>query len=179
MSRIEIIHRGYPITFSENESVWRCWDLDAENMDLTKVKAAIDRELLKVRKDNATPAMYLDHGGYGRISTLIEGTITEYQGAIMEGRGSFGTGPKEVVDHKVGFVAQRGKKDRASKRCEKLSGMIRPGADSEQILQQINALEQECDSIEKRISALKKSFPRLTVEDISALVKIAEDPPTD
>lgn len=39
---IETEHRGYKITYGENEDVWRCWALEIEAPGLSTVKRKID-----------------------------------------------------------------------------------------------------------------------------------------
>jgi hypothetical protein len=174
---IRIEYRGCIIQFSENQSIWRSYDLDVENVDLSKVKAAIDRILLKVRKDNATPVLFLADE-YSSNSKLSEGSIIEYIGECKSSTG-YGKNAKDVLDHKVAVVGKRGTNERESRRTETLSKLVKKCPEAFEVLAKVNALESEIREMETKLRALRKTYPRLTVEDISALVKIADTQSAD
>ena len=67
---IETEHKGYKITYSDNEDVWRCWELNVEHEKLSKLKQRIDRLSLEARKEAAFDARYIGPG-YRNAGTLV------------------------------------------------------------------------------------------------------------
>ena len=55
---LEVEHAGHKITYSENESRWRCWDLDIDAPQLAAVKAKITAFYAAERKLVPTEAIY-------------------------------------------------------------------------------------------------------------------------
>ena len=55
---LEVEHAGHKITYSENESRWRCWDLDIDAPQLAAVKAKITAFYAAERKLVPTDAIY-------------------------------------------------------------------------------------------------------------------------
>lgn len=63
MSQIETEHKDYKIRYSENEDVWRCWELDLEAKTLSALKAKINQIDAAGRKlDRVSVYVF---GGYG------------------------------------------------------------------------------------------------------------------
>lgn len=43
MTRIEVEHQGFKITFGDNTDTWSCWDLDLEHAKLSVLKTKINQ----------------------------------------------------------------------------------------------------------------------------------------
>lgn len=60
---IETEHRGYQISYSENQDVWRCHTLELEGSTLTQLKNKIGRYLAKIaRASEVIPAIHALYG---------------------------------------------------------------------------------------------------------------------
>lgn len=168
--KIAIQYRGFEITFSENAGTWRCWDLDIENVDISKVKAKIDHTALKLRKENSFDCLYLGHE-----DELIPAKIIEYLGEVKEKGPPFGTGP---LVHKGYLVAAMrpgySVSDRPSRQKDRLKSFVRPGPTADAIQAEIRAERETIKRAQERILELRGRYPRVTIEDIATLVKIAE-----
>jgi hypothetical protein len=66
----ELEHRGYVIRYSENDDVWRCYDINYQNVSVGKVKAKIDAVEREHRK-MARPVIQISHGGEAHDCVLV------------------------------------------------------------------------------------------------------------
>lgn len=167
--KIEIQYRGYAISFGHNSGLWSCRELDLENIDISKVKAGIDRICLKLRKENAVDCLYLTHG-----DELHPAKIIEYAGHSTKRIGPAGTGPR-VFEHHLVYAMRPSysSTDRHSRQRDNLDSFIQPGPLTDAILAEINSERETIKRAKQRIYELKQQYPRVTIDDIQALVKIA------
>lgn len=172
--RIKIPYRGYEITLSDNSGEWRCWDLGVENVDITKVKAAIDRIALKERKKEAVKALML--GWNGRVEEV---TIIDYNGPIKDRKDGALTGEKVVVDHSVWVMKPGAYGKGMGRNKEKLSQIIRPGPHTDGLIAEIAEQEALEKAAREKAHQLRKRLPRLGVEDIAGLIKLSEEGETE
>jgi hypothetical protein len=167
--KIEIPYRGYAISFGHNSGLWSCRELGQENIDINKVKAGIDRVCLKLRKENAVECLYLAHE-----DELHPANIIEYAGHSTKKTGPFGTGPRVFESHLVyAMRPSYSSTDRHSRQRDKLDNFVQRGPLTDAILAEIKAERETIKRAEQRIHELKKQYPRVTIDDIQALVKIA------
>ena len=174
--RIKITHRGYEVHFGQNSYTWTCSDLGIDNIDLGKVKDAIDRVCLKVRKENAVEAYYFS-GRHDDKPKLLDAKIIEYIEPVTEKTAPFGTGPKKVVGHQVAVMYQGDYSDRVTRNKERLEHLVRKTPEALTILEEIRANCAQIRALGEKNRQLEKQFPRLTLDDIPALVKIANTEP--
>lgn len=177
---IEVEHRGYKIHYAENGDVWRCWDLngkDAENAALSKVKQAIDRVLLKERKENAVTCYEISSGS---SFSAIEAQIIEYIGPKIERpyRRDMSRIPKQVTGHTVKAVAKRRMNDRASAQNGELRGYAPMTPEVEEAIARAEYAKGELNAARKRYEDVLNAIPRMTLADIADLVRISGIDPT-
>lgn len=61
---IETEHRGYKISYAENEDVWRCWDLEEDAPTLSALKRKIDKhDKARRTATEVIPAVRISSGG--------------------------------------------------------------------------------------------------------------------
>lgn len=100
-------HRGYEIHYSENQDVWRCYDLDYEHARLGKVKEKIDAIEREHRK-MARQAIYISNDGQAKEVVIVSidedrdrcFITTDQQGTDRWGRPIEGKLKRERVDLK-------------------------------------------------------------------------------
>ena len=69
---IETEHKGYRISYSDNEDVWRCWELNIEHEKLSKLKQRIDRLSLEARKEAAFDALRIQYNGRAELVRVVQ-----------------------------------------------------------------------------------------------------------
>ena len=170
MSGVKIDYRGYEIRFGENPGTWSSFDFSVDDIDINKVKAAIDKQLLKIRKGAGVDAILLD--GYDPI-VGVPVKIIEYLHPITERSGSFGTGERKVVGHTVAVSGMFKGNDRVSRRQEPLSRLAVPCDFTLEMLAKIKANSQEIARIRDANEKLKKQIGCISLDAIETLRKVA------
>ncbi len=64
LAELGTTHRGFDIRYSENEDVWRCYDIDVDGATLSAVKRKIDRHIAESRKAERMPAIEIPHSSF-------------------------------------------------------------------------------------------------------------------
>jgi len=174
--QVVIEYRGYKIRFGENSGEWWCSDFNASNMDISKVKAVIDRHLLRVRKASSVDAL-IENGGFGDdFRNLVPVKIVEYLKPSKKRTGQFGLGEEVVEDHVVAVMGTFSGNDRASRREEKLSTLYKPGTFTDALAAEIAEERRVIEAARKRIHELREKIPRIPLDEIAELVKVAQGP---
>lgn len=167
VSEPETFYRGHKIRWSDNSDEWTCYDLSDKvrsSPKLSLIKAAIDRLYLAERKANAVPCFEIGHDG-----TRTESNVVEYLGAKIQRAWS---GGEQRTEHKVAVVATRKGSERPSRREAKLDDLMPSNVDVDAAWLHYQSLR----AIEKRAKAAAdaalKAIPRLTLDDVTALVEL-------
>lgn len=167
MSEPQTEYRGHKIRWSNNADEWTCYDLSDKvrsSPRLSLIKAAIDRLYLAERKSIATPCFEIGYNG-----ERTESNVVEYLGFKIQRSWS---GGDQKTEHKVAVVAKRTGSERPS-RCERdLYSLMPVSAEAEAAYSEFKRLRE----IEKRAKAdadaALEAVPRLTLDDIQALVDL-------
>lgn len=176
---IEVSHRGYTIRYADNADEWTCYDVqDAKGRSysspkLSNVKAAIDKMLLDVRKSNALACFELGipTSFYGPKKTAAK--IIEYVERKVE-RDHYGKKP-DTVRHIVASVAQRGSSERAARRNEDIDKFMPDTPEAHEAFARFEAAAAREREAHAQTQAAFAAIPRVTVEMISELVRVAND----
>ena len=75
MAEIKITHQGFDITFAENENIWRCWKLNIENENLSKLKQKINKHISVALKTMNIDCAVLDKYGVSCSNDIQRGKI--------------------------------------------------------------------------------------------------------
>lgn len=169
---IKTEYRGHAIFYGENSDEWHCNDVGrsgASSSSLAKVKQAIDKMYLDLRKKAATPCFEI--GIYNR-GQRTESVCIEYIEPVWEGGGWNTAVPRHVANHKVAVVAKRDGSTKPSRRETKLSELMPDTPEAEAAWQEFKRLCAIAEAANKAANAAFDAIPRLTVDDIAALVEI-------
>lgn len=161
------VYRGHTIRWSDNSDEWTCYDLSDKvrsSPKLSRIKAAIDRLYLAERKANATPCYELSQHG-----KRIESTVVEYLGARTK---TSWTGNTTTTTHKVAVVAKREGSERPSRREAELTSLAPATPEVERAYSEYLALKAEAQAAADKADRAFKAIPRLSLDDIEALVRL-------
>jgi hypothetical protein len=176
MNSIEIEYRGHVIRYSENADEWTCYDLNSySSPKLSNVKQRIDKMYLDQRRKSALPC-YILEGGYDIHGPLrkIEASIIEYVGPEHRRDHSRGM-TADVVDHKVATTAVRHGNERASRTVSELSGLMADTPEALAAFDQAVALYKKARAAWDAYREAVKQIPRVSLDDIPDLVRIASN----
>lgn len=175
MTEIKIEHRGYTIRFNENADEWTCSEADYySSPSLSKVKAKIDKMLLDVRKASSVTVFEISHG-FGRMSRY-ESKLTEF---VKTKHDKDWRGNALPPSHIVASVAARDGTKKPARREMKLSDMMPDTPEAHAAYAACETLFREAKAAEKRAIAAFDAIPRVTLDDIRALVRLAEGTTND
>ena len=170
---IEVNYRGYMIRFNENSDEWWCGDLSGKSYaspKLSTVKAAIDRMLLSVRKESAVTCFEIG-GGYTANPYKVEAKIVEF---IKTKQDHDWKGNPRPPVHIVASVAQRSGSSKASRREVNIADLMPDTPEAHAAFERLlEAAERERIATQATKAAFD-AIPRVTLDMISNLVKIAE-----
>lgn len=146
MSRIELDHQGFKITYSENSDKWEVWELRIEAATLSKAKAKINQHVKDVVKN----------------ADLVFGLLP-----------GWGSGVKKVqlisrdakIPDKFWVIDGSGRRS-----CEKLSSMTVWSEDIETILEQAEALDKQASALSRQATALRATIKPMTKEQLDAIL---------
>lgn len=164
-------YRGHTIRWSDNEDCWTCYDLSDKvrsSPKLSNIKAAIDRLYLAERKDAGVECWEISQSDCKRTFSKV----VEYLGP-KENRHYF-TKELQSVSHKVAVVAKRAGSDRPSRAQTECAMLGKPGDEFDAAWKVYVDATAEAKAAQKRVSEAYSALPRLSVEDISRLVELAE-----
>jgi len=183
---LETEHRGYKIRYGENSDEWYSSDA-GDNMTaptLSALKTKIDRMIAKQKKNTAIDAMVLDVSLSvisNEKTTAINAKLTAYVGPELAKRGGISSG-QQVTGHKVEtiYVATRwGKADeRPARRVISLSNCCPIGPATDAAIEEANRLGEIAKQAVQQHRKAIDAIPRLTLDQIEALVKISGIDPT-
>jgi len=84
---IETEHNGHKITYSENEDVWRCWQLDMDGKTLSALKQKINQHDASMRRIKPTVAWAVrSWGGPEKVTLTLIADDKEVWAVDEEGR---------------------------------------------------------------------------------------------
>ena len=171
---ITVEHRGYKIVFNEHADEWSCPEVNHfSSPSLLKVRAKIDSMLLSVRKKIAVKCFEIGSSHNSRwAQEKIEATIVEYEKQEIVRK--YGSQETISINHLVASVAQRPGSSKASRRTAKLSELMSDTPEAHAAHDAFLVLLEEERAAARRTEAAFKAIPRVTVEDIAELHKIAK-----
>ena len=162
---IETEHKGYEIRYSENEDCWNCYDLDVTGTSLSRIKAAIDKELLKIRKASAVDVIQLSAAHSSERKT----TEVRAVDARPVGRRTYNATPG--WDYEIGVMTP-GKR---GKSFVKASSLAEPTPEVFEQIKAARALQAEADKAEKLAREAWEAIPRISHEYVAGLIKAATE----
>lgn len=166
MNRVETTYRGHKIYWSDNADCWTCRDLDGKMQSapkLSSIKAHIDKLYLSERKQSAVPCFEIGHSG-----DFIEGSVVEYLGQRV---GISWRDPNKI-GHKVAVVARREGSGKPSRREASLDEVFPMSPDTVTAYENYKRLENEAKAAQRAAYDAKQAIPRMTPEDVQALIDI-------
>lgn len=176
MTDLRTEYRGYEIRYNDNSDEWTCSDIGRKNSapTLSKMKANIDDYLRSIRKEASVICYELSrHGGL----KLTEATVTEYIGPKIDGS-SWGGTPRHVAGHKVAVAAKWSGNDKVSRREQSLSDCVPMTPEAAEAITEARRLEAIAKAATAAYEQAVAAIPRLTLEDVSGLVKASGVDPT-
>lgn len=178
---IEVIHRGYVIRYNENADEWSCSDAGYySSPKLSNVKQRIDKILLDVRKKAALDVFSI--GGSADIRAGKNAVrIIEYLGRekVSSLRANYGSGGKVDGEHKVAAFGKDGWSEKKARREYTINNLM---PDTSEAHAAFARYEEACAREREAKQATKVAFeaiPRVTIDMISELVRIADAPETE
>lgn len=168
---IKTEYRGYEIRYSENEDAWRCDVVKDSKASLSKMKQAIDRMHLKMRKEAATDSAILRiHNGF----SLTACSIVEYLGEKWS-RGGYGSAREPKFEgHRVAVVAERDGREKAARSEERLENLVKLGPEADAAIEKAKTSLKKVREAEEIYRADIAAIPRLTIQDISKIVDASD-----
>lgn len=149
MSEIKVTHQGYDINYSENEDIWRCWDLNVEAASLSKAKQKINKIVANALK-NMDIECYL---------------LSRYGGSDIE------IARITSRDAKTGefWVVKTGNERRERVKAEYLIPYTKEIADK---LEEVKRLSAAGRALYKQAEDVRKSIKKQTPEECEAFLAL-------
>lgn len=170
MSNITVEHRGYTIRFNENSDEWTCPEAGYySHQKLSTVKTYIDKMTLAVRKKSALLCFEIDR----TYASKTESKIIEYLG--QEKKRNYSTGNFDLGDHRVAVVAQRGGSDRATRSTMTVGNLMPDTPEAHDAFERYLSLHKAAEVAAKTAREAFNAIPRVTVDMIPDLVRIATE----
>lgn len=169
---LTIDYRGYSITYSENQDVWRCWSLDIEADRLPTLKGKIDRLIVASRKlANPLPVIRVDyHGRVAPVKVLgLAQPRKDRAGKELEPDAAWCMVPDEewYFDHDLG---QRRKRPIEKREKVRLEQLFVDSPENREAVVEANRIKAEIDRLTGRRGEVLKGMARVS----SAIFKIAD-----
>lgn len=157
MSQITTEHSGHEIVYSENEDVWRCWNLDAEAKTLSALKTKINKHLNEARRLDNVRVWKLDWGGTPELYgvTLLEGDGAAWVAKVAPG-------------------ANKGRREKVREKAL-LKDLVLDTAKNRAAIEMWRSLEFVARTAQQKASDAKAAIARVTVGDLRAATAKAED----
>lgn len=148
---IETKHGEHTIAYSENEDIWRCWDMNVEGKTLSAVK----QKLNKIDAENR------------RVASVPVVIVSDW------GSGVEGTGVVTLRDGERAAWTMVSKKHYAKPRREKvrLASMVLDTPENRAKLNEYTALRKIASDASKAASAHLEAIPRVTDADLAGLAE--------
>jgi hypothetical protein len=156
---VTVEHKGMSIRWSDNEDQWTCMEMGASSPSLSSIKRKIDAFRRKERKGASVAALYLSN--YGSRSMPCE--IVEYLG--KKGNGSFQREKVATIRSSVS--------DKPSRNEDNMSDIALDNDVNRASVEQAKLLSDRASELEKQAREIMSSIPRITRDDIAALVLCA------
>lgn len=150
MSQITTEHAGHEIVYSENEDVWRCWNLDAEAKTLSALRTKINKHLAEARRVDNVRVWKMEWSGGPKLCavTLLEGDEHAW---ISQLASEAGKGRREKVREKAA-----------------LDSLILDTPENRAAMEAWRALEAAAREAQSAAYKAKEALPRATVEALKA-----------
>lgn len=174
MADIVVEHRGYVIRFNENADEWACHDAGYySSPSLAKVRARIDKIALDTRKKAAVDCFEISGGSWRSTAEKVPAKIIEFikTKADKDYRGN-PLPPKHIV----ASVAQRSMSERASRKEVYLAELMPDTPEAHAAFARFDDACKRLREAQKAADEALKAVPRMTIDMIDELVRIASDP---
>lgn len=176
MPNISTTYRGYEITYNENTEQWNCYDLessysgkDSSSPKLSTIRAKIDKMVTDMRKAAAVEAFEINTNHTSKPSKR-NCIVTEYLGNV---KGRYSWEPE--ITPKVASVSLRNGKSKPT-RSEIAITMIMPNTrEALEAYEDAAAAYREIEKARAVYAERLAAIPRLSLDDIKALVEIHEN----
>lgn len=171
MSDLTTEYRGHSIRYGENSDEWYCGDWEITADKLSVVRKKIDAEYLKMRKAAALECFELS--SYNSEPKIVAAQVIEY----LKERWSrhWSTGKDQTFEgHEVAVVSKRQGNEKASRRKTRLHDLMPDTPEAHAALAEAKRLYGLQKQAEAATQAAIKAIPRVEVEMISDLVKVAK-----
>lgn len=146
MSAFKFDYDGNEIQFSENEEVWRCWDLNMEDKSLSKLKEKIN----KFRRDTR-------NAGVKRVEVYRLGSW----------RGGMVTLISLASEESAWITTRIGRTDRREK--VGLHELIFPTPENMAVLAAAKDLDDQAQELTRKADAARAAIQRVTASALRAL----------
>ena len=159
---IETTHRGYKVTYAENEDVWRCWDLEEDAPTLSGIKRKIDKhDRARRATTELIPALYLnEYQGVREVSIHL---LAE---APSDARHREHSGKVWV------YTAPGANKAREKVELKNLAALQHP--DTAGAIKALETARAELKEAQAKAKAAFEAVPRFTYETLSALLPVSD-----
>lgn len=150
MSQITTEHAGHEITYSENEDVWRCWNLDAEAKTLSALKAKINKHLAEARRIGNVRVWKIEWGDAPalHVVTLLEGDAAAW---VSKVNGKTNGRMRDKVREKAS-----------------LKNLVLDTPENRAAIEAWRALERAAAEASRKARDAKEALPHPTQEDLKA-----------
>jgi hypothetical protein len=167
MSLITVEHRGYSITYAENEEVWRCYAVDFEHASLSRVKARVDKIAAEDRRLGIETIVVTER--HREKLAFAEGTATML---IAPKKGRYSNAESRPAAW-VMIKGERSKRD--------LVDLIEDTPENRRAVVAFQTAEKEMLAAKERAKVAYAAIPKLTLDRIRELgartVEEAEETP--
>lgn len=144
----EVEHRGYVIGYSENEDVWRCWDIDFSSAKLSAVRQKIDA-LERGHRKFSRPAIFVGYSDAPKPCVIV---------SLDEDRDRcWTTTDRQLTDRYGRAVDGKLRRQKVS-----LSQIIDDTPENQALVAQLGALRRAAAEAQQAASAHNNAIPRLT-----------------
>lgn len=167
--RLETEHRGYPIYYGENSDKWHCRDIDLQADTLSALKRKIDEIDRKARQAAAVICYELVPRRGHQVETR-DAKLIEYLGTRRPQKHQ---GDPDEPQHVVASMAKRSFGERVGRQEVKLRDLVPISEEAHKAIDHANALGAKVAEAEAAYKAAVAAIPRLQIDDIDGLVKVA------
>lgn len=177
---LETEYRGYTIRYSENADEFQVLDVQGPKgraPTLSKMKEKIDALYRQEREAAALDCYELQKGSSSPETVLLEARLTEYEGPLVQ-RPWAHHQKAYISEQKVASISRRGGSSKAARRTAKLENMAPIGPETDAAVDEYLRLRGIENEAKAAADAAFAAIPRVTLEDISELVRISGIDPT-
>lgn len=176
---IEVNHRGYTIHYNENTDEWCASGANMfSHAKLTTVRGKIDQMLRAERQASSVPAFFIDADPFRGPQNPEPATVIEYVRERWDR--DYKTGLNVMRGHTVAVMAGGiGMKDRKSRRDVNMESLMPANPEALAAYSNYLDIKHELQKLVVKARQAVAAVPRLTLEDIAELHRIAKAAKTE